>query len=63
MVIFNLKLGRSWKAEELRLKSNEDLHKLWYICVKEKNLLLADQILTKKTQKKDQNKYKLIKLK
>ena len=23
--------GRSWKVEELRLKSNEALHKLWYL--------------------------------
>ncbi|EEC79917.1 hypothetical protein OsI_21467 [Oryza sativa Indica Group] len=36
-------LGRSWKASELRLKSWDDLQKLWYVLLKEKNMLMSQR--------------------
>ncbi|KAI1116916.1 MRP-L47-domain-containing protein [Nemania sp. NC0429] len=35
--------GRGWTVEELRKKNWDDLHKLWWVCVKEQNRLITAQ--------------------
>lgn len=57
-----VRVGKAWSPSLLRLKSNEDLHKLWYVLLKEKNLILADRQLLRQHRMPLDFKHKLLKV-
>jgi len=55
-------IGRSWKAAELRLKGFSDLHKLWYVLLKEKNLLATTKEIMKSQGQRYTEQHRMIKV-
>eukprot|EP00002_Diphylleia_rotans_P029095 TRINITY_DN58_c0_g2_i1.p1 TRINITY_DN58_c0_g2~~TRINITY_DN58_c0_g2_i1.p1 ORF type:complete len:150 (-),score=42.29 TRINITY_DN58_c0_g2_i1:471-920(-) len=55
--------GRAWRVDELRLKSDEDLDKLWYVLVKEQNMLYSTKHALKAEQKTFPDKHRIAKVK
>lgn len=64
VVSANTSSGDAWPAVLLRMKSFEDLHKLWHVLLKEKNFLLTERQHAKayKTQWKGHGRLKKVKL-
>lgn len=55
-------LGRAWRPEELRIKSFADLHKLWFVLLKEKNLLYTQEAESRKQKQPWMGQSRLIKV-
>jgi ribosomal protein L29 len=53
----------AWKAEQLRLKSYEDLRKLWFVLLKEKNMLYTYKELCRQQQEEMENPERIWKVK
>lgn len=56
-------LGRGWKASELRNKSFEELHKLWFVLLKERNLLATQEAESRRLGQMFFGKHREIKVK
>ncbi|KAJ5363694.1 54S ribosomal protein L4 [Penicillium cataractarum] len=41
---YDAAFGRPWSVQELRNKSWDDLHKLWWVCVKERNRIATSNM-------------------
>ncbi|KAF7712395.1 54S ribosomal protein L4, mitochondrial [Penicillium ucsense] len=41
---YDAAFGRPWSVQELRNKSWDDLHKLWWVCVKERNRIATSNL-------------------
>ena len=46
--------GRAWDKGELRNKTFEELHQLWYLCVKERNRLATEKAELKRLKMEEQ---------
>lgn len=40
--------GRAWSVQELRVKDWDDLHRLWWVCIKERNRLYTYEVERKR---------------
>lgn len=55
--------GREWKCADLRLKSFDDLHKLWFVLLKERNMLHSYKQFCRSTGQRAQNEERFNKVK
>jgi len=58
----SIRVGRQWLTDELRLKSNGDLHKLWFVLLKERNMLMTMEHAYKEAVEKFPNPERLDKV-
>lgn len=54
--------GRAWMAKDLRNKSWDDLHKLWYVLLKERNMLQSEKLQARAAGGRLQNPFRLTKV-